>query len=353
LSFRYRKTINLGGGIRLNLSKTGVGISAGVPGARYSVHSSGRSVRTVGLLGTGMYFRKDTYSRLGAKRSSAKPTLSAPTVAMYPKAGFLAPKEDKLFVQGITAYMQGQLQQALGLLQDVATRDAAGRHVSEEFFLALCLIGLGRTADAIAPLETVIASDQSLPDAIMTKYKVSGTIEVAITPFSTVGLPMSSLGAALLLAEAYQHTGTVEKAIDLLESLGSIAGNEVFAVSLSDLYADAKRWDDVIRVTEGFNANTDDLMAELLVYRAMALEEMGMFDAALQVLKEALRFRKRNRLILRLAHYVRGRAYEGAGKKAQAKKEYERVFAEDAGFGDVRERLGVDVLAPAQPDAST
>jgi nicotinamide riboside kinase len=42
MSFRYRKSINLGGGVRINLSKTGVGLSCGVPGLRYSVHSSGR-----------------------------------------------------------------------------------------------------------------------------------------------------------------------------------------------------------------------------------------------------------------------------------------------------------------------
>ncbi|MGH2576685.1 MAG: DUF4236 domain-containing protein [Actinomycetota bacterium] len=36
--------MRLGKGVRLNLSKAGVGISAGIPGARYSVHSSGRTV---------------------------------------------------------------------------------------------------------------------------------------------------------------------------------------------------------------------------------------------------------------------------------------------------------------------
>jgi Protein of unknown function (DUF4236) len=55
MSFRLYKRVNLGGGLHLNISKTGIGISAGIPGARYSVHSSGRTVRTLGLPGTGVY----------------------------------------------------------------------------------------------------------------------------------------------------------------------------------------------------------------------------------------------------------------------------------------------------------
>src|SRR5947207_10395525 len=98
MGFRYYKRINLGGGIHLNLSKTGVGISAGIPGARYSVHSSGRTVKTVGVPGTGIYYRKDTYAKGTSPRSrtataSKRAALTAPAVAMYPRAGLLAPKE--------------------------------------------------------------------------------------------------------------------------------------------------------------------------------------------------------------------------------------------------------------------
>jgi hypothetical protein len=45
--------------------------------------------------------------------------------------------------------------------------------------------------------------------------------------------------------------------------------------------------------------------------------------------------------LLRFARYIRGRAYENAGKAAMARKEFEKVYAEDAGFADVAERLGM------------
>ena len=56
MGFRYRKSIKLGKGVRLNIGKTGVSISAGVPGFRKTIHSSGRVTTTVGIPGTGLYY---------------------------------------------------------------------------------------------------------------------------------------------------------------------------------------------------------------------------------------------------------------------------------------------------------
>ncbi|MDH6370530.1 hypothetical protein M2444_002310 [Paenibacillus sp. PastF-3] len=54
-SFRFRKSINLGGGVKLNVGKKGVGISAGVKGARVSAGPSGKRT-TVSLPGTGLSY---------------------------------------------------------------------------------------------------------------------------------------------------------------------------------------------------------------------------------------------------------------------------------------------------------
>lgn len=206
MGFRVYKSVKLGKGVRLNLSKTGVGISAGVRGARYSVHSSGRTVRTVGVPGTGVYYRQDTYSKGGrasGSRAAPAPAAIAPT---YPKAGVLAPKAEKVFVQGVTAYMQGRHADALTAFQDVEARDTGGEHVGEEFFAGMCLVGLERIPEAIPNLEAVLASDFSIPDPLMTKYRVGGAVEVGITPGVSVTVPMSNLAVALILAEAYQRT---------------------------------------------------------------------------------------------------------------------------------------------------
>ena len=52
MGFRYRKSINLGGGFRINLSKSGVGYSWGVKGFRVTKTASGRTRKTYSIPGT-------------------------------------------------------------------------------------------------------------------------------------------------------------------------------------------------------------------------------------------------------------------------------------------------------------
>ncbi|WP_447515241.1 DUF4236 domain-containing protein [Clostridioides difficile] len=58
MGFNFRKSINLGGGLKLNLGKKSVGISAGVKGARVSVNSKGRKSATLSIPGTGISIQK-------------------------------------------------------------------------------------------------------------------------------------------------------------------------------------------------------------------------------------------------------------------------------------------------------
>lgn len=56
MGLRFRKSISLCKGVRLNVGKTGVSISAGIPGFRKTIHSSGRVTTTVGIPGSGLYY---------------------------------------------------------------------------------------------------------------------------------------------------------------------------------------------------------------------------------------------------------------------------------------------------------
>ena len=68
MGLRFRKTISLFPGVRLNVSKSGVGVSAGVPGLRGSINTSGRVTGTVGIPGTGLSYVKT--KTLGKKSKS-------------------------------------------------------------------------------------------------------------------------------------------------------------------------------------------------------------------------------------------------------------------------------------------
>lgn len=63
MGFRYRKSINLGGGFRINLSKSGVGYSWGTKGFRVGKTASGRTRTTYSIPGTGISYVSESGGR--------------------------------------------------------------------------------------------------------------------------------------------------------------------------------------------------------------------------------------------------------------------------------------------------
>jgi hypothetical protein len=57
MAWRFRRSIQLPFGCRLNFSKTGIGWSWGFPGLRVGIDSKGRITRTVSIPGMGIYNR--------------------------------------------------------------------------------------------------------------------------------------------------------------------------------------------------------------------------------------------------------------------------------------------------------
>jgi len=68
----FRKSVNLGGGLRLNFSKSGIGLSGGVKGARISTGPRG-TYMNLSIPGTGIGYR----TRLGGSNSSYRSTSSS------------------------------------------------------------------------------------------------------------------------------------------------------------------------------------------------------------------------------------------------------------------------------------
>jgi len=69
MGLRFRKTISLLPGVRLNISKSGVGVSAGVKGLRGSINTSGTVTGTASIPGTGVSYVK-TKKLFGKKKDS-------------------------------------------------------------------------------------------------------------------------------------------------------------------------------------------------------------------------------------------------------------------------------------------
>src|SRR3954447_2821218 len=115
MGFRARKSISLGGGVRLTASKSGLGLSAGTRGARYSMHSSGRRTASVGIPGTGLGYTTSGGGGRSGSRSRQRP---APVrVAPPPKPGLLAPAHEKAFHKAVQAFLKGETDSAAALFR--------------------------------------------------------------------------------------------------------------------------------------------------------------------------------------------------------------------------------------------
>jgi tetratricopeptide (TPR) repeat protein len=113
-------------------------------------------------------------------------------------------------------------------------------------------------------------------------------------------------------------------------------------ISAAELYSQAGRHDEVVAMTEGV-ANEDDASAFLLVLRGVAFRELGHLNAAKETLTAALRSRSRASEIRHRALIERAQVHLDAGKKAIARRDLERILAEDSAYPGLREALnGLD-----------
>jgi tetratricopeptide (TPR) repeat protein len=105
------------------------------------------------------------------------------------------------------------------------------------------------------------------------------------------------------------------------------------------LYASREIWEGIIDRAQGVEP-VDDVTVETAIYYGRAMQEKGLHDAAISVFSKALSKKKdRNPELLREAAYWRAVSYQVQGKHSQARKEFEKVYAEDPNFRDVGQRL--------------
>ena len=73
MGLRFRKSIKIAPGLRLNLSKTGVSLTAGTRGFHKTIHTSGRVTTSLGLPGSGLSYVDTKYiGRNKKQRASAR-----------------------------------------------------------------------------------------------------------------------------------------------------------------------------------------------------------------------------------------------------------------------------------------
>jgi tetratricopeptide (TPR) repeat protein len=356
-SLRFRRSISLGGGVRLNINKKSLGLSAGTRGIRYSVNTSGLSTRSIGIPGTGISYRSQSGSRSGrssrsssARSGSTRSTITdvTPEIAeqVIPRPGLFASSTEKRFREGLVLYLKQQWAEAAQAFELASGADA--RNLSDDFFLGASYVRLKRFGDAARSFEKVVASPEGLPDDLMRKY-VPGTLtmQLPITERVVVGIGFNSVGAALILAELYQELGRQSEAIGLIQRLRTVApDDQAIRLSLADLLYDDNDFEGLIELTQGIE-NNDDVTLAMLHLKAKALANEGMLAPAAEMLTTCLRRAAgRDPELLKEIRYNRAEAYELLGETRKAKADWTKLVADDPLFRDVRQRLEADPAPP-------
>jgi hypothetical protein len=96
MALRFRRSVKLLPGVRLNISKRGAGLSVGPRGAKLSVNSRGQVRKTVGLPGTGLSWTEQSKLSTGARADEMAHDELGEIVAAVPPEDFRRQKRRAL-----------------------------------------------------------------------------------------------------------------------------------------------------------------------------------------------------------------------------------------------------------------
>lgn len=324
MGFVARKSFKVMPGVRMTVSKSGLSASAGVPGARVTKSTSGRTTRSLGVPGTGVYHTKSTSS--GQSKSRSRPAAASPVAAQKAaKPVFTAPKWEKELYKAVTSSHLEDLPKIAEAYPEAAP-------------VAATLDGLmamqnGQTERALGVCRWAWATAGDVQDhPFVRKYISASQVTIGVAAGVSATLPISRDALGLALAELEQSAGNLEAAIAVVEQLDP---STIAAVSLCELYSEAGQHDAVVDLTNNMK-NEDDPTALLLAFRGVALSGLGHHTAAREAFKEALKSKARDAGIRHFALVERAKTYLAEKKPSMARKDLERVLAEDANYPDVQ-----------------
>ncbi|MDP9266349.1 MAG: DUF4236 domain-containing protein [Chloroflexota bacterium] len=368
MGFRFFRRMRLLPGVSVNLSKSGASLSFGVRGAHYTVGPRGRRV-TVGLPGTGMYYTAQrgaarpragrrpathaTSGRVSPAEAASVPVAPAVRPEDRLRLGLLrslvTPPEERELVAGLRAFVSGREDEALAHLRGAATLPDAA------FMAGMLLVKQGSLDDARSHLDAALAGESAL-GSVVAKYKADASFNLAVTPELTAHLPLTGDGVRLALAEIDQRQGRAEEAAKLLRDIRARHPDDVIvALSLAELLFDTRASDraalnEIVQLTDN-TRNESPVHTALLLYRARALRVLDLPDAAAATLTTALAQKNdRDAELLKSLRYERALALDAAGQHARARRELEKLYADDPRYEDIASRLGL--AGPPPPSAA-
>jgi Protein of unknown function (DUF4236) len=329
MGFRMRKSFSVIPGVRVNLSGTSVGVTVGGKLARRTYNSRTGTHTSFSLPGTGISYTTSRAATVAKTVSAQQRRPQAPPPTQWVRPGLLAPRGEKELYEAVEKGRFGEL-------EGIASRHPEIRH-SCMVIDAFKRPDNPQTHHAVrAMFEELWASGYDpVADPFVHTYAPASSCSIDLAPGVSVTLPLSRTSIGLVLAESRQEDGDLAEAAAVVEALEPSA---VAAVSLAELYGLLERWTAVVDLTDNVTER-DDLSLFLLIQRGAALRELHHFDAAREALKASLARRSQPVELRHHALLERGLTYAAENKRALAKKDFEKILAEDGKFPGLSEAL--------------
>lgn len=325
---RYRKSFKVGG-VRVNLNKKSVSVSSGGKGMRYTVNSRGRRTTTVSAPGKGFSYSASHGGRSGTRAANPRQTRAAGSGASRPaaprKPGMFAPKAEKALYAALQSSLADEGPDSWMPQFDLAA--AKPRYA----FAAHALAGL--TASRLGTdwaLNHLLAAHRETADPttdrFLTRYGIAAGMQLKFTGGITQDVPLSRELIGLVLAGMLSNRGDIQGAFDVVDSLRETPATRL---ELAELALQTGQPQRAVELTDNVT-NTDDLAVATLAVRATALRQLGHLDAAFETTKEGLRYPSRARGARHQVRIARANTLLALGKRPAARKEADRVLAEDS-----------------------
>lgn len=331
-------------GVRLNFGKDSVGMSFGVPGARYTMNSKGRRTVSVGVPGTGLYDVTTLSSgRSSRNRSSGgvEDFWDKTSDGTEPRPGLFASKAERSFYEFMRDIYgaDGSVNTSVEVVGQAGALAAQYPKLNSALELIAILHGISETGTSDQATARALAAWQRrkelFSDRIVRKYFRGIYPQVPITQGISSSGFYDAQCLGFIVSEVLQRDGKYEEAIAVLSAM---VATQLVGISLADIEITAGSLDGALETTEDIK-NVDDATAMMLVLRGIAFREKGLDDAALECFKRSIAKKNRSEGVIHRGLYERAMTYKKLGKKAAAKKDLEKILVDDPKAAGVDEAL--------------
>ena len=183
-------------------------------------------------------------------------------------------------------------------------------------------------------------------DWLVQRLGVRATLHVGLGEQARLAMPATNWSAGLVAASAYMDADRKAEGLELFADLAQFVADDPKAASVRCAYlAEEGSWDEILAALAGVTVDPGGPNGNGSIYlgllKAQALEGLGLDDAASTIYADILNHERdpelRGLVWFKETRYRRGKLYLRGGRKAQARKDFARLAADDPHYRDVAE----------------